>query len=162
MKLDITNKDRKYNLFQNKLLPVNRTRIKRRIKFINDLTKPNTRIQRCFSTRKTSSFFPNKDRIPTDLVSVLVYQYTCYLCSDCYTGEIKRHFSVRKGEHRRAKPVPSEISLHEHNYREENFRLVLRTPHTKIGEAVIYSKVTANNRMNKYCPLFQLMLFHSV
>ena len=111
-------------MFQEKLYfsPLNRN--KKNKNCINDLIRPNTTIQQCFSTRKTSSFFPNKDSIPTDLASGLVYQYNCDQWSDCYIGDTKSHLFLRKGEHRRAKLVPSEVSLHVHNYREENFSLV--------------------------------------
>ena len=95
--------------------------------------------------RQDNNKFPNKDGIPHIWQVVWCIRYTCYLCSDCHTRETKRHLFARKEEHQRVKPIPSEISLHKHNYR----------------EARIYSKLEVNNRMNKYRPPFELKFFHS-
>ena len=48
--------------------------------------------------RKLSNMFRFKDRVPYDLVSGVVHEYTCGTCnSSCY-GETERHLKVRSGE----------------------------------------------------------------
>ena len=51
------------------------------------------------SQRKLSNLFRFKDRIPNDLVSAVVYKYTCRRCNSSYYGETDRHLKVRCGEH---------------------------------------------------------------
>ena len=51
------------------------------------------------SQRKLSSVFRFKDRLPFDLVSGVVYKYTCGRCNSTYYGETDRHLKVRSGEH---------------------------------------------------------------
>ena len=43
--------------------------------------------------------FRFKDRVPYDLVSGVVYKYTCGRCSSSYYDETERHLKVRSGEH---------------------------------------------------------------
>ena len=40
-----------------------------------------------------------KDLLPSDLVSGVVYKYTCGRYNSTYYGEIDRHLKVRSGEH---------------------------------------------------------------
>ena len=51
------------------------------------------------SQRKLSNIFCFKDRLPSDLVSGVVYKYTCGRCNSAYYGETDRHLKVRLGEH---------------------------------------------------------------
>ena len=51
------------------------------------------------SQRKLSNVFLFKDRLPFDLVSGVVYKYTCGRCNSTYYGETDRHLKVRSGEH---------------------------------------------------------------
>ena len=51
------------------------------------------------SQRKLSNVFRFKDRLPFDLVSGVVYKYTCGRCNSTYYGETDRHLKVRPGEH---------------------------------------------------------------
>ena len=51
------------------------------------------------SQRKLSNVFRFKDRLPFDLVSGVVYKYTCGRCNSTYYGETDRHLKVRSGEH---------------------------------------------------------------
>ena len=51
------------------------------------------------SQRKLSNVFRFKDRLPFDLVSGVVYKYTCGRCNSTYYGETDRHVKVRSGEH---------------------------------------------------------------
>ena len=48
--------------------------------------------------RKLSNMFRFKDRVPYDLVSDVVYEYTCGRCNFSY-GETERHLKVRPDEH---------------------------------------------------------------
>ena len=49
--------------------------------------------------RKLSNMFRFKDCVPYDLVSGVVYEYTCGRCNSSYYGETERHLKVRSGEH---------------------------------------------------------------
>ena len=49
------------------------------------------------SQRKLSNVFRFKDRLPSDLVSGVLY--TCGRCSSTYYGETDRQLNVRSGEH---------------------------------------------------------------
>ena len=51
------------------------------------------------SQRKLSNVFRFLDRLPFDLVSGVVYKYTCGRCNSTYYGETDRHLKVRSGEH---------------------------------------------------------------
>ena len=51
------------------------------------------------SQRKLSNDFRFKDRLPFDLVSGVVYRYTCGRCNSTYYGETDRHLKVMSGEH---------------------------------------------------------------
>ena len=51
------------------------------------------------SPRKLSNVFRFKDRLPFDLVSGVVYKYTCGRCNYTYYGQTDRHLKVRFGEH---------------------------------------------------------------
>ena len=48
---------------------------------------------------KHSHMFRFKDCVPYDLVSVVVYEYTCGRCNSSYYGDTERHLKVRSGEH---------------------------------------------------------------
>ena len=50
------------------------------------------------SRRKLSNMFRFKDHVPYNLVSGVVYEYTCGRCSSSYYGETERHLKVRSGE----------------------------------------------------------------
>ena len=48
--------------------------------------------------RKLANVFQFKDRLPFDLVSGVVYKYTCERCNSSYYGETDGHLKVRSGE----------------------------------------------------------------
>ena len=57
------------------------------------------KLQIVFKTqRKLANVFRFKDRLPFDLVSGVVYKYTCGRCNSSYYGEMDRHLKVRSGE----------------------------------------------------------------
>ena len=51
------------------------------------------------SQSKLANVFWFKDWLPFNLVSGVVYKYTCGRCNSSYYGETDRHFKVRSGEH---------------------------------------------------------------
>ena len=51
------------------------------------------------SQRKLSNAFCFKDHLPSDLVSGVVYKYTCGGCNSTYYGDTDRHLKVRSGKH---------------------------------------------------------------
>ena len=51
------------------------------------------------SQRRLSSQFRFKEPLPYDLMSKVVYKYTCGRCNSSYYGETDRHLKVRAGEH---------------------------------------------------------------
>ena len=46
-----------------------------------------------------------RDRLPSDLVSGVVYKYTSGRCNSTYYGETDRHLKVRSGEHLGISPL---------------------------------------------------------
>ena len=51
------------------------------------------------SQRKLANVFRFKYRLPFDLLSGVVYKYTCGTCNSSYYGEMDRHLKFRSGEH---------------------------------------------------------------
>ena len=51
------------------------------------------------SQRKLANVFRLKERLTFDLVSGVVYKYTCGRCNSFCYGEADRHLKVRSGEH---------------------------------------------------------------
>ena len=52
-----------------------------------------------------------KDRIPCDLVSRVVYEYTCGRCISSYYDETERQLNVRSGEHIGISPLTFKKTL---------------------------------------------------
>ena len=57
------------------------------------------------SYRKLTNVFPFKDRLLFDLVSGVIYKYTCGRCNSSYYGETDRHLKVRSAEHIEISPL---------------------------------------------------------
>ena len=74
----------------------NRTKLRKSLKGLLNSCKLQTAFK---SQRKPSNVFRFKDCLPSDLVSRVVYKYTCDRCNSTYYGEMDRHFKVRSGEH---------------------------------------------------------------
>ena len=51
------------------------------------------------SSRRLSSFFSFKDKIPNSLMSGVIYKYTCAECNLSYIGSTKRYWEKRLEEH---------------------------------------------------------------
>ena len=114
-----------------------------------------------YRTRKTQSFFSNKDKVSPNLQSNIVYIYNCDQCpGHKYIGETGRHFSTRKQEHIKGDKGPTEISSHFHTVKEENFSVVVKSTHTTIAESLVYHSVPPPLRLNKYHPPYNLQLFN--
>ena len=74
------------------------------------------KLQIVFKSQRNTQIFRFKDHLPFDLVSGVVYKYTCGRCNSTYYGETDRHLKVRFGEHIRISPLtfkktkPSKVS----------------------------------------------------
>ena len=130
------------------------------VKTINSIVGHCIKVAVAYNTRKTSSFFRNKDKMGKSLQSNVVYKYTCDRCvgQRIYVGETRHHLSTRSKEHIRGQPS-SEVSIHEHVATEADFSIALRTPHTTIGEALVYNSIPPSQRLNNNRPPFQLKIF---
>jgi hypothetical protein len=74
--------------------------VKRRLRNIYKLYLPNVKLNVIFSSkRRLNNSFCYKDRIPMDINSLILYNFTCSICKDTYLGKTKRHFLVREYEH---------------------------------------------------------------
>ncbi len=107
-----------------------------KLKSVNNLLQK-VQIKPVFSTLKTRNLFKNKDSIPSGLSSNVVYEYKCDRCAVRYIGETKRHLNTRIHEHLKAIPVPSEISLHHHPLKKENFFIVSRSSNIRFAETIL-------------------------
>ena len=61
--------------------------------------KKDSSIKISFKTFKLKSYFSNKDVVPKNLCSCVVYKFVCVSCNACYIGETIRHFQTRINEH---------------------------------------------------------------
>ena len=59
----------------------------------------NIDIKLIFSSFKIGNLFSAKDPIPSNLLSSVVYKFSCAGCNACYVGETTRHFSTLVREH---------------------------------------------------------------
>ena len=61
---------------------------------------PQIKLNIVFSSKhRLKSGFLFKDAIPKDINSLILYKYSCGVCTDTYVGKTKRHFIVRAYEH---------------------------------------------------------------
>ena len=72
-----------------------RTKLRKSFKGILNCCK----LQIAFKRQRKLAVFWFKDRLPFDLVSGVVYKYTCGRWNSSYYGETDRHVKVRSGEH---------------------------------------------------------------
>ena len=68
-------------------------------KLCKEFCKETFNIKLVCNSFKIKNYFSNKDPIPDDLKSFLVYKFTCARCSSSYIGETCRHFKTRIEEH---------------------------------------------------------------
>ena len=83
-------------------------------KLCKEFCKENFNIKLLFNSFRVKNYFPNKDPIPNDLKSFLVYKFTCASCSSSYIGETCCHFKTRIEEHIK-KDNKSHIFKHLHS-----------------------------------------------
>ena len=57
------------------------------------------------SYRKLANVFRFKDRLLFDLVSEVIYKYTCERCNSSYYGETDKHLKARSAEHTGISPL---------------------------------------------------------
>ena len=105
------------------------------VKKINSLLT-NGKLVVSYSTFKMAHLFKNKDKLSSDLASNVVYRYDCERCQNRYIGETTRHLATRIKEHLTAQPIPTEISLHEHPPRKENFTVISRSSNVRLCESI--------------------------
>ena len=57
-------------------------------------------IKLVFSSYKIKNMFGNKDSLPDELLSFVVYKFSCAACKSCYIGETTRHITTKdQGTH---------------------------------------------------------------
>ena len=76
------------------------SKIQKRLQNLFKETVPWGKLNIVFKTHsRLSHLFRFKDLIPKDLVSNIIYSYTCPSCDARYIGETERHSKIRWGEH---------------------------------------------------------------
>ena len=131
------------------------------INSINNIIRPHASARLVHTTRKSQSFFPNKDRVPAELSANIVYKFSCeHNCDRVYIGETSRHFKTRTNEHITGSPNPTEISTHQHLATTQDFKILIKTKYPLIAEALYYYAEPVEKRLNKYKPPFELKLFN--
>ena len=71
----------------------------KRSNLCKEFCKGNVNIKLVFTLFKIENYFSDKDPIPDDLKSFLVYKFTCASCSSSYIGKTCHHFKTRIEEH---------------------------------------------------------------
>ena len=59
----------------------------------------NIDVKLIFKTSKIGEYFSAKDKVPKQLLSMVVYKFVCANCNVCYVGETSRHLTTRVKEH---------------------------------------------------------------
>ena len=127
------------------------------------------------SQRKLSTVFRFKDRLPSDLVSGIVYKYSCSRCNSTYYGETDRHLKVRSGEDIGISPLtfkktkPSkESAIHDHLLKCNNIPsfeefTILTNGNNKFDLEIKESLLIKGDRLilNKSISCTKLLLFHN-
>ena len=115
-----------------------------------------------YTKRKTSQLFRNKDVIPNEIKSNVLYRYNCGQCDCCYIGKTFRHFDTRTGEHIKGQPTPTEVTLHDHNPTYEDFSIIGRANndmHLLIKESILLKEFPRKDLLlnDKSLPLYVFM-----
>ena len=148
--------------------------IKKKLQSIFRDLAPGLKLKVVFSSpNRIRSGFRFKDRLPRELDSMLLYQFTCGTCNCTYIGETKRHFQVRSYEHmgvsiltdnrytynaNTATAVRKHCHDHEHEIDIDSIRVVGHANnkfHLRIKESLLISLVnpTILNVQKKSVPL---------
>ena len=67
--------------------------------------------------------------------------------------------ATRAQEHCVGKPIPTEVSLHNHAPSKDDFSVVYRTKFTKIAESLVLNTIPRQQLLNEMGASFQLKLF---
>ena len=75
-------------------------RLKRKLIKLVHSFRPEIKLMVIFSNKnRLHNGFNYKDRLPNDIRSLLLYKFTCGICTNTYVGKTKRHNIVRRHEH---------------------------------------------------------------
>ena len=124
------------------------------------------------SNKKLRNFFSFKDKIPTNLKSLVLYKFKCSDCKITYIGKTSRHFQIRYSEHlgiskvtnlplkynkKSSTAVGDHIYTCNHKNSQENFKIIGSAKNDfflKIKESLnIHRENPALNRTVKSFPL---------
>ena len=128
---------------------------------LNQLVKthlPDTTFRFVFTNPYTiKSFFPHKDKVPENLMSSVVYQYTCSACKCRYLGMTLRTLRLRVAEHKGISPrtgckitspsfspIRSHCADMNHDLNSEDFKVLKQARHPgdiRILEALLIHKM---------------------
>ncbi|MEL7309536.1 MAG: hypothetical protein AAGK05_17905 [Pseudomonadota bacterium] len=133
--------------------------IKSKVQSINKSLK-SINIKLAFKTFKTQSMCRNKDKIKEAELSSIVYKYSCEQCNHCYIGETRRQFQQRINEHMKGRP-PSEIFMHEHPPKIQNFKVIYKSKYTRTAETLLIKQHISQKQslMNNHNTSEFLLLF---
>jgi len=132
---------------------------KNMIRAVNRLLPASHTVKISYKTRKTADFFMNKDRVPNQLRSNIIYKYKCEECNSSYIGETTRHFITRIREHIKGAGSGSEVSHHIHAPAEKNFSIVMSSKYTKITESLVLLSERKEHSLNDFSSSYALRLF---
>ena len=129
-----------------------------------------------FSSKiKLRNFFSFKDKIPTNLKSLVLYKYKCSDCNVTYIGKTTRHYQVRFSEHlgiskvtnlplkynkKSSTAIRDHTHLSGHNSTKDCFKIIgsaTNDYHLKIKESL--NILRENPLLNKTVKSFPLHLF---
>ena len=127
------------------------------------------------SQRRLSSKFRFKEPLPYDLMSKVVYKYTCGRCNSFYYGETDRHLRVRAGEHiglssltfKKCKPskenaIPDHLRFRDNDSSSEEFSALAKASpkfSLEIKESLLIKRDTP--KLNRNTASVELLLFDS-
>ena len=86
--------------------------VQNKIKHLSNSFCKNMEVNIVFTSKKISSFFSTKDKLPRALRSCVIYKFTCACCQARYVGETTRHYDDRVNEHVHKKTQTSGIFNH--------------------------------------------------
>ena len=127
------------------------------------------------SKNKLRNFFSFKDKVPTNLKSLVLYKFTCSDCNVTYIGKTSRHFQVRFSEHlgiskvtnlplkysqKTSTAVRDHTHFSNHNCNADSFQIIGSAKndyHLKIKESLNILK--ENPKLNRTVKSFPLYLF---
>ena len=137
---------------------------------------PSAKIIFVFSSGiKIGSFFKFKDSLPSHILSLVVYKFSCSGCNSTYIGKTKRHHKVRMCEHlgvsyktgKGTKFNPNSSTAVRDHIREKghendvtNFEILNHAKNNLeclIKESLLIKKMSPN--LNKQVKYFKLSLF---